>query len=351
MMTLKEAVKKGRPLDEKAMEGAKQRWDSIAKPLHSLGELENMLTQIAGITGTPDVRVEKKAVVAMCADNGVVEEGVTQTGQEVTAIVAENFLAGTTTCCVMCRQCGAELFPVDVGMVTDTKVRIDLKVAYGTRNMTKEPAMTREQAIQGIEAGIAMAEELKGKGYQVLATGEMGIGNTTTSSAVASVLLGKPVEDMTGRGAGLSGEGLVRKINAIKKAIALNNPDRADVIDVLAKVGGLDIAGMTGVFIGGAALGMPVVMDGFISCVAALIAMKLCPTAGDYILASHVSKEPAAHLILEHMGKEAILHADMCLGEGTGAVTLFPVLDMAAAVYHSMSTFEDIHVEQYEELK
>ena len=259
MMTLKEAVKKVRPLDEKAMEGAKQRWDSIEKPLHSLGELENMLTQIAGITGTPDVRVEKKAVVAMCADNGVVEEGVTQTGQEVTAIVAENFLVGTTTCCVMCRQCGAELFPVDVGMVTDTKVRTDLKVAYGTRNMTKEPAMTREQAVQGIEAGIAMAEELKGKGYQVLATGEMGIGNTTTSSAVASVLLGKPVEDMTGRGAGLSGEGLVRKINAIKKAIALNNPDRADVIDVLAKVGGLDIAGMTGVFIGGAALGLSLI--------------------------------------------------------------------------------------------
>ena len=226
MMTLDEAVKKVRPLDEKAMEGARKRWDSIAKPLHSLGELENMLTQIAGITGTPEVRVEKKAVVAMCADNGVVEEGVTQTGQEVTAVVAENFLEGTTTCCVMCRQCGAELFPVDVGMVTDTKVRTDLKVAYGTRNMTREPAMTRDQAIRGIEAGIAMAEELKEKGYQVLATGEMGIGNTTTSSAVAAVLLGKPVEDMTGRGAGLTSEGLVRKINAIKKAIALNNPDR-----------------------------------------------------------------------------------------------------------------------------
>ena len=344
MMTLKEAVKKVRPLDEKAMEGAKQRWDSIAKPLHSLGELENMLTQIAGITGTPDVRVEKKAVVAMCADNGVVEEGVTQTGQEVTAIVAENFLAGTTTCCVMCRQCGAELFPVDVGMVTDTKVRTDLKVAYGTRNMTKEPAMTREQAIQGIEAGIAMAEELKGKGYQVLATGEMGIGNTTTSSAVASVLLGKPVE-------GLSGEGLVRKINAIKKAIALNNPDRADVIDVLAKVGGLDIAGMTGVFIGGAALGMPVVMDGFISCVSALIAVKICPQVSDYIIASHVSKEPAAHLILKELDKEAIIHAGMCLGEGTGAVALFPLMDLSCAVYNSMSTFGDINVEQYEELK
>ena len=170
MMTLDEAVKKVRPLDEKAMEGARKRWDSIAKPLHSLGELENMLTQIAGITGTPEVRVEKKAVVAMCADNGVVEEGVTQTGQEVTAVVAENFLEGTTTCCVMCRQCGAELFPVDVGMVTDTKVRTDLKVAYGTRNMTREPAMTRDQAIRGIEAGIAMAEELKEKGYQMTST-------------------------------------------------------------------------------------------------------------------------------------------------------------------------------------
>ena len=351
MMTLDEAVKKVRPLDEKAMEGARKRWDSIAKPLHSLGEQEIMLTQIAGITGTPEVRVEKKAVVAMCADNGVVEEGVTQTGQEVTAVVAENFLEGTTTCCVMCRQCGAELFPVDVGMVTDTKVRTDLKVAYGTRNMTREPAMTRDQAIRGIEAGIAMAEELKEKGYQVLATGEMGIGNTTTSSAVAAVLLGKPVEDMTGRGAGLTSEGLVRKINAIKKAIALNNPDRSDAIDVLAKVGGLDIAGMAGVFIGGAALGMPVVMDGFISCVSALIAIKICPQVSDHILASHVSKEPAAQLILKELGKEAIIHAGMCLGEGTGAVALFPMMDLSCAVYNSMSTFGDINVEQYEELK
>lgn len=351
MMTLEEAVKKVRPLDEKAMEGARKRWDSIAKPLHSLGELENMLTQIAGITGTSDVHVEKKAVVAMCADNGVVEEGVTQTGQEVTAIVAENFLAGTTTCCVMCRQCNADLIPVDVGMVTDTKVRTDLKVAYGTKNMTREPAMTREQAVKGIEAGIAMAEELKEKGYQVLATGEMGIGNTTTSSAVAAVLLGKPVEDMTGRGAGLSSEGLVRKINAIKKAIARNNPDRSDAIDVLAKVGGLDIAGMAGVYIGGAALGIPVVMDGFISCVSALVAAKICPQVKDHILASHVSKEPAAHLILKELDKEAIIHAGMCLGEGTGAVALFPLMDLSSAVYNSMSTFGDINVEQYEELK
>ena len=338
-------------LSETAMKDAQSRWDHVAKPLHSLGLLEDALVRIAGIQGTSQIDLTKRALVIMCADNGVVEEGVTQTGQEVTAVVAENFLEGTTTCCVMCRQCGAELFPVDVGMVTDTKVRTDLKVAYGTRNMTREPAMTRDQAIRGIEAGIAMAEELKEKGYQVLATGEMGIGNTTTSSAVAAVLLGKPVEDMTGRGAGLTSEGLVRKINAIKKAIALNNPDRSDAIDVLAKVGGLDIAGMAGVFIGGAALGMPVVMDGFISCVSALIAIKICPQVSDHILASHVSKEPAAQLILKELGKEAIIHAGMCLGEGTGAVALFPMMDLSCAVYNSMSTFGDINVEQYEELK
>ena len=350
-MTLEEAIAKIKPLDHNAMEIAQKRWDSIAKPLHSLGKLETLLIQIAGITGNAEVDLSRRGLIAMCADNGVVEEGVTQTGQEVTAIVAENFLKYDTSVGVMCKQNHAEIFPVDMGMVTDTKGRTDHKIAYGTQNMTKGPAMTREQAVKGLEAGIDMVRELNDKGYRILATGEMGIGNTTTSSAVASVLLKQPVEEMTGRGAGLTSEGLVRKINAIKKAIALNEPDPEDAIDVLAKVGGLDIAGMAGVFLGGAVYGIPVVMDGFISCVSALIAMRICPAARDYILASHVSKEPAAHLILENMGKEAIIHADMCLGEGTGAVALFPILDLAAAVYHSMSTFDDIHVEQYEELK
>ena len=349
-MTLEEAIAKIKPLDHNAMEIAQKRWDSIAKPLHSLGKLETLLIQIAGITGNAEVDLSRRGLIVMCADNGVVEEGVTQTGQEVTAIVAENFLKYDTSVGVMCKQNHAEIFPVDMGMVTDTKVRTDHKIAYGTQNMTKGPAMTREQAVKGLEAGIDMVRELNDKGYRILATGEMGIGNTTTSSAVASVLLKQPVEEMTGRGAGTS-EGLVRKINAIKKAITLNKPDPEDAIDVLAKVGGLDIAGMAGVFLGGAVYGIPVVMDGFISCVSALIAMRICPAARDYILASHVSKEPAAHLILENMEKEAIIHADMCLGEGTGAVALFPILDLAAAVYHSMSTFDDIHVEQYEELK
>ena len=343
-MTLEETLVQIKPLDERAMEIAAKRWDSIAKPLHSLGKMEKLVIQIAGITGDPDIHIKKRALVPMCADNGVVEEGVTQTGQEVTAIVAENFLSGDTSACVMSRQCGTKVIPVDIGMTVDTRVSTDLKVACGTANMTKEPAMTREQAVQALETGIEMVRRLKEDGYGLLATGEMGIGNTTTSSAVASVLLNRPAEEMTGRGAGLSGDGLDRKIHAV------NRPDPKDAIDVLAKVGGFDIAGMAGMFLGGAALGVPVVIDGFISCVAALIAQRICPQAGDYMIASHVSKEPAAHLILEALGKEAVLHGEMCLGEGSGAVALFPFLDMGVAVYESMSTFEDIHVEQYKEL-
>lgn len=350
-MTLEEAKKQITPLNTRAMQEAVAHWNSIAKPLHSLGKLEDLVIQLAGIAGTPNVKIEKRALVAMCADNGVVEEGVTQSGQEVTAIVAENFLKAETTACIMAKNCGADVYPVDVGMAADTKVRTDLKVAHGTKNMAKMPAMTREEAVKAIEAGIFMAEELKGRGYQILATGEMGIGNTTTSSAVASVLMEEPVETMTGRGAGLTSEGLARKIQVIKDAIALHKPDREDAIDVLAKVGGFDIAGMAGVFLGGAALKIPVIMDGFISCVAALVAVSICPEASGYILASHVSKEPAARLILEYLQKEAVIHGDMCLGEGTGAIALLPLLDLGISVYHSMSTFEEIHVEQYEELK
>ena len=199
--------------------------------------------------------------------------------------------------------------------------------------------MTKEEAVKGLEAGVEMVVRLKEKGYNLLATGEMGIGNTTTSSAVASVLLDEPVEKMTGRGAGLSSGGLLRKIEAIHRAVEINRPDPSDPVDVLAKVGGLDIAGMAGVFLGGAALGVPVVIDGFISCVSALIAMRICPQAGDYMIASHVSKEPAAKLILEALGKEAVIHGDMCLGEGSGAVALFPYLDMGMAVYQHHEYF------------
>ena len=345
-----EKFKMIKPVEKSCEEQAKRHWKTVAKPLFSLGKLEDAVIRMAGIRRKADFEIKKKGLLIFCADNGVVSEGVTQTGQEVTAIVAENFLSGDTSACVMSRQCGTKVIPVDIGMTVDTRVSTDLKVACGTANMTKEPAMTREQAVQALETGIEMVRRLKEDGYGLLATGEMGIGNTTTSSAVASVLLNRPAEEMTGRGAGLSGDGLDRKIHAIKKAIAVNRPDPKDAIDVLAKVGGFDIAGMAGMFLGGAALGVPVVIDGFISCVAALIAQRICPQAGDYMIASHVSKEPAAHLILEALGKEAVLHGEMCLGEGSGAVALFPFLDMGVAVYESMSTFEDIHVEQYKEL-
>ncbi len=345
-MTLEETIERIAPLDQEAMEASRRHWDSIAKPLHSLGKLEDAVVQMAGIQKTARVDISRKALIVLCADNGVVEEGVTQTGQEVTAQVAENFLQEKASAGILCRKAGADIFPVDMGIYRDTNLR-NCKIAYGTKNMVKEAAMTREQAVEALETGIMLALEKKQEGYQILATGEMGIGNTTTSSAIASVLLNRPVEEMTGRGAGLSREGLDRKISAIRKALALHEPNPEDPLDVLAKVGGFDIAGMAGVFLGGAAAGLPVVMDGFISGVAALVAIRLCPRAADYILASHVSKEPAARLILQALGKEAFLTCDMCLGEGTGAVMLFPILDMGLEVYHKMATFEENDIETY----
>lgn len=250
----------------------------------------------------------------------------------------------------MCKSVKCDIFPVDVGIATDVSI-LNRKIAYGTKNMTKEPAMTREQAIQAVETGIEVAQMMKEKGYQIIATGEMGIGNTTTSSAVAAVLLQLPVEKMTGRGAGLSTEGLNRKIQAIKKALDLHKPNQEDPIDVLAKVGGFDLAAIAGLFLGGAALKMPVVIDGVISATGALAAAALCPLCKDYMLASHVSKEPAGTLLLEALGKEAPLHCDMCLGEGTGALNLFPLLDTGLAVYHGMGDFGNWGMDAYEHLQ
>lgn len=346
-MKLRETIENIKPLDERAMEAGQKHWDSIAKPLGSLGKLEQALIQIAGIQKTPNVHIEKKGLVIMCADNGVVREGVTQSGQDVTAAVAENFLDEKSCVAIMCRRADVGIFPVDIGMAVDTPRVEKRKIAYGTKNMAEEPAMTREQAVDAIEVGIAKACELKEAGYEILATGEMGIGNTTTSSAMTSVFLGLEPARVTGRGAGLPAEGLKRKIDVIKKAIALHKPDPEDPIDVLAKVGGFDIAGLVGVFLGGAACGVPVVMDGFISAVAALTAVRIAPACSPYILASHVSKEPAANALLEALEKEAFLTCDMCLGEGSGAVALFPLLDFASEIYHRMSTFDEVSFDTY----
>lgn len=345
-MTLQETLEMIKPASEEAAGKAKKRWDSIAKPLHSLGKLEDAVIKLAGMQGTDKVKLDKKALVIMCADNGVVEEGVTQTDNSVTAIVAENFLDCKTSVAVMADNLGIDIFPFDVGMVTDTRVE-KRKVAYGTKNLAKGPAMTREECVKTIETGINVAFELKEKGYDILFTGEMGIGNTTTSSAVGAVLTGQPVEIMTGKGSGLTDEALAHKKQIIKSSIAMNNPDKNDPIDILAKEGGFDICGLVGVFLGGAACGIPVVVDGFISSVAALAAVRLAPKATDYIFPSHVSKEPAGKFMMDALGMEQFLTCDMCLGEGTGAVMLLPLLQCALEVYNRMSTFDDIEIDAY----
>ena len=351
-MDLKELISGIAPLDEGAMEAAKRRWDSVAHPLGSLGLLERDIIRIAGITGSPEVDLGKKAVVVMCADNGVVAEGVTQTGQEVTAIVTENMSTGDTSVCRMARVAGAEVIPVDIGVarpVTGERI-LQRCVRRGTANMTRGPAMGREEAERAVLTGAELVGELKARGYRLLATGEMGIGNTTTSSAVVSVLLGRSPAEVTGRGAGLSTEGYHKKIRAIETAVEVNCPDPADALDVLYKVGGLDLAGLAGVFLGGAYHRVPVLIDGFISSAAALIAASLCPAAKGYMLASHASNEPAGRMVLEALGAAPFLYAEMCLGEGTGAVAVMPLLEMGAAVYREMCTFEATNIEAYQPL-
>lgn len=352
-MRIEELLPKIIPADESAMKEAENRWNSIAKPLYSLGLLEQAVIKMAGVFKTADFLIGRRAVVVMCADNGIVEEGVTQAGQEVTAIVARNMTSGETSVCCMANSAGAKVFPVNIGVREPLDIAgiTDRLIMPGTYNMTKRAAMDRGQAEAAVFAGVDMVRALKEDGYDIIVTGEMGIGNTTTASAITSVLLDMPPAEVTGRGSGLSNDGLKRKIDAIERAIALNKPDKNDPMDVLCKVGGLDIAGITGLFLGGAFYGIPVVIDGFISLVAALTACRLCPNAAGYMLASHVSKEPASLTVLKALGFLAPIHADMCLGEGTGGVALLPLLDMAMAVYRNMSTFAEISVPAYKPQK
>lgn len=335
--------------DESAARRSLERWNAIAKPLGSLGLLEKAVIQIAGLTGDPDYALSKRAVIVMCADNGVVAQGVTQTGSEVTAIVARNMTAGDASVCKMAQVAHAKVIPVDIGILEDLPVENMLKrrVAAGTRDMSREPAMTRPEACAAVGHGVRLVEELKAQGYRILMTGEMGIGNTTTSSAMASVFLNRGAADVTGRGAGLSSDGLDRKIRVIEQAIAVNKPDPGDALDVLSKVGGLDIAGLAGVFIGGAIHRVPVLIDGFISAVAALTARRLCPGTKHCMLASHVSAEPAGRLLLEELHLSPLIHAGMYLGEGTGAVAALPLLDMGYAVYTGMPTFGETEIDTY----
>ena len=347
-MILQEVLSSITPADRETMALSQKKWDAVGKPLGSLGLLEEMVVRMAGIFGTPDFSIEHKAVAIFCGDNGVVAEGVTQTGQEVTAIVAANMAKRQSSVCKMARVAGAEICPVDVGManLVDHPGLVQKNIRRGTRNFVQEPAMTREETERAILVGVETIRDLQERGVRLIATGEMGIGNTTTSAAVLSVLLNRSPAEMTGRGAGLSNEGLARKVRAIETAIARHKPDPSDGVDVLSKVGGFDLAGLCGAFLGGAVYHVPILIDGLISAAAALAAAILCPTARDYMLASHLSGEPAGWPVLNALGVKPILQAGMRLGEGTGAVAVMPILDMAMAVYNG-DTFADINMEAY----
>jgi nicotinate-nucleotide--dimethylbenzimidazole phosphoribosyltransferase len=332
-----------------AREEARARWDAVAKPLGALGLLEDAVARVAAVAGSADVRLDGRAALVLCADNGIVAEGVTQSDSSVTMLVAENLTKKRTSVCLMAASARADVIPVDMGM--NTKPAFDgmlsRRAGDGTKNFRLEPAMTEEQAVFAIEAGLGLARDMKARGYDILATGEMGIGNTTTAAAVCSALLDIGPELVAGRGAGLSDAGLQRKIAVIKDGLRLHAPRPDEPLSALAALGGFDIAGMAGIFIGGALYGIPVLIDGFISSVAALSAIRLCPRCGAAMLASHVSGEPAGALVLRELGLSPLICAGMRLGEGTGAVAALPLLDMALAVYRGSSSFGELGMAGY----
>ena len=361
-MKLEGFLSKIEPVSISEMEKAKKRWDTIAKPLKSLGLLEEAVTKLSGIVGADNVSLNKPALVIMCGDHGVVAEGVTQTGSEITALVAENFEKAKTSVTVMAKVAGMDVFPIDIGIKNhgyENKellpfVLCDRKINKGTGNIVTEDAMSHEQCMEAIKCGIDIICELKAQKYDIVATGEMGIGNTTPSSAMATVLLSMDVEETTGRGAGLCDDGFRKKRLAVEKAVKRfldGGGLKEDSFKVLYSLGGYDIAGMTGLFIGGAIHRMPVVIDGFISSVAALVAIGICPMVKDYILASHKSKEGCVEAVLKEIGLRPFINCDMCLGEGTGAVAFLPILKMAVEVYRQMSTFEEINMENYKDFE
>jgi len=339
---------------QKAYNEAQANWDNIAKPLDGLGIFEDMVKKIAGINRSAHIILDKKAVVIMCADNGIIEEGVSQSGNEVTTIVSANMAKGIASVCHMSRIAGADVIPVDIGIKDEINIHglLNKKIANGTCNFAKEPAMSQQQLLRAVETGINIVRDLKEQGYKIIATGEMGIGNTTTSSALASVFLKRPASGMAGRGAGLSDDGVKRKITVIETAIEKyglykEQDIKEKTLKALRCTGGFDIAGLTGVFIGGALYHIPVVTDGVISAVSALAAERLVPGCRGYMLASHLGKEPACKLLLEELGLVPVVSAGLSLGEGTGAVLLFPMLDMVLEVYNGNTTFNDINISKY----
>ncbi len=344
------------PADEAFQVKARAKWNSCAKPLGSLGVLEDMVTELCALKQTLTPELSKRVAAIFCADNGVVAEGVTQTGAEVTRLVANQLAAGRSSVNRMASVANVDVLPVDIGMLApaspgDVPAGIrQCAVASGTENIMHGPAMTKEQLFAALYEGIRLVKDLKDDGADILIAGEMGIGNTTTSSAVASVLLEKDPEEVTGKGAGLTDEALLRKVEVIREAIRVNAPNKDDAYEVLQKLGGYDLVGMCGLYLGGAAFGVPVLMDGFPSSVAALSAIRICPNAAKAIFASHVSAEPAGQMVVKALNKTAPIAAGLRLGEGTGGVAAVPLLDMALTVFEEAYTFEEGGIEPYEEL-
>ena len=332
------------PLDEAAVAAARERQAQLAKPPGSLGRLEDLSVQLAGITGKVHNKIEKKHLLVFAADNGVVAEGVSSAPQSVTLMQTINLTRAKTGASTLCKHFGCGITVCDVGVNADIKEPkvLNRKIAYGTQNIVNGPAMSREQAVQAIVTGIELARNTDA---DVIGIGEMGIGNTTTSSAVLSVLLDADVDAVTGRGGGITDASFLKKKQVIKDAIAINNPDKNDVIDVLAKVGGFDIAAMCGAFLGCAATCRPVVIDGFISAVAALCAYKICPNSVQYFVPSHASYEIGYRLAMDAMHLQPLFLLGMRLGEGSGCPLAFEILDAACAIINDMATFDQAGID------
>ena len=326
---------------------AKKRVDSLAKPLGSLGKLEEIAIKLSGITGKINNEIKKKCIIILSSDNGVVEEGVSSCPQYVTLAQTINFSKGLTGVAVLAKENNADLFVIDIGVNCDGEIpgAINRKIRKGTYNIAKGPAMSYEEALRAIYIGIDMVREVKEKGYEIVGVGEMGIGNTTTSSAVLASLLNCEIEDVVGKGAGLTDEAFNKKKEVIKRAININKPNSKDPIDVLSKVGGFDLAGMVGVYIGSAYYKLPVVIDGFISAVAALVATKLCPNIKDYLITSHISKEIGYSIAIDNIGIEPMINLDMRLGEGSGCPIAFSIVSYACAMMNNMATFEEAEID------
>ncbi|GAA0718309.1 nicotinate-nucleotide--dimethylbenzimidazole phosphoribosyltransferase [Clostridium malenominatum] len=350
MILLEQTLKNISSGDKEAIKKAWERMDSLSKPIGSLGKLEEIAVKIAGITGQVKNKINKKNTIIMCADNGVWEEGVSACPQELTAIITDNYTKGVTGIGVLSKNVGADITVVDIGVngnFNNDKI-INKKIAYGTKNIAKESAMTREEAIKAIEVGIEIVDNLVKEGYDLFGTGEAGMCNTTTSAAVISVFSGMDSDSIVGMGSGLTEEGFINKKRVVKEAIKLNNPDIKDPIDVIAKVGGFDIAGLCGCFLGAAKNRVPIVIDGIISCAAALCAYKLNTRVKDFMFPSHLSAEPGSKYVMNEIGLKPCLDMQMRLGEGSGCPLQFSIIESALAIMNEMATLQEASIEDSE---